>query len=148
MTKTAVAAASTARRALCMVYPPREVNWYHERRFTMNARQVEDSRQAYHALQTKYARLEAICRLIDRMSRAATLDDVFAEALDGIQSAAGAHRVAAMTIEPDGKTIVRAARGLPSDACTAKIEAMRVFPPSARAIEPIFVDDLARNGHE
>jgi signal transduction histidine kinase/CheY-like chemotaxis protein len=79
--------------------------------------------------------------LLDRLSRAATIDEVFAIAMDVLCDALGVTRCSILLFDDDGVMRFRAWRGL-SDRYRAAVEGHSPWPFGARDVTPIQVRDI------
>jgi PAS domain S-box-containing protein len=85
--------------------------------------------------------LRVIHDLTAALSTATSLDDIYREALTGLERALGADRAAVLLYAPDGVMRFVAWRGL-SEGYRRSVEGHSPWPRDARAPEPIFVPDV------
>ncbi|HEX7707040.1 MAG TPA: ATP-binding protein [Thermoanaerobaculia bacterium] len=86
-------------------------------------------------------RLHAVARLTDSLSRAGTLDEVYACALDALQSSLHVERASVLLFDEQGVMSFVAWRGL-SDAYRSAVNGHTPWRPDSRDVNPIFVPDV------
>jgi PAS domain S-box-containing protein len=87
----------------------------------------------------------AVClSLMQAISRASTMDDIFAAALDGLAAGLGVSRASVLLFDADGVMRFKAARGL-SGAYQRAVEGHTPWRPDSPDPQPIVVPDVTRD---
>jgi len=107
---------------------------------------VDFERRSKEELRRRAGQLDAVYQMTDRLARAAALDEVFDEALRGLERALGAPRAAVCLYDADGRLRFRTWRGLPPGSDPA---AGPSLPPPRAAPDdgPDIVADVAEATH-
>jgi PAS domain S-box-containing protein len=96
-------------------------------------------------LRRRVAEVDALYRIADSISRATTLDELLAEAIDILLGTTHADRAAVLLLDDSGVMRFRAWRGL-SDEYRAGTEGHSPWTPDAVDPEPVLISDLAAAG--
>jgi signal transduction histidine kinase len=88
--------------------------------------------------------LHAIYRMVNAVSRAVALDEIYAAALDELQGTLGADRASVLLFDPDGIMRFKAWRGL-SDEYRTTVEGHTPWSRDATDPQPILVPDVKSN---
>jgi PAS domain S-box-containing protein len=92
-------------------------------------------------LRRRVTEVDALYRVAEAISRATSLDDLFAEAVDILIEATGAPRASVLLADDDRLMRFRASRGL-SAAYREAAEGHAPWPPDAADPEPVLVSDV------
>ncbi|HEY3543404.1 MAG TPA: PAS domain S-box protein [Gaiellaceae bacterium] len=102
--------------------------------------------EAYE-LRARVDDLNALYKVADAVARAATLDELFEEALDALIAATAAERAALLLSDAGGVMRFRASRGL-SDAYRIAAEGHSPWPPGTADPAPVLISDVSRSDLE
>ncbi|HEU5248744.1 MAG TPA: PAS domain S-box protein [Thermoanaerobaculia bacterium] len=104
-------------------------------------RDVTSRRRTERELQQRVGELQRIYDLANAVSRAASLEEIYSEALDALTEVLGADRGSVLLLDPDGVMRFKASRGV-SEAYRAKVEGHSPWPVDAKDPDPVLVPDL------
>ena len=104
-------------------------------------RDITERGQAERELERRYEQLDTLCRVTDAVGRAGALDEIYDEALGGLERALGARRASVLLFDDEGVMRFRAWRGI-SDAYRAAVDGHSPWGPDAPDPKPIVVEDV------
>ncbi|HEX6040494.1 ATP-binding protein [Longimicrobium sp.] len=105
-------------------------------------RDVTERRQAERELQRRYEQLAILYRVTDAVGRAGALDEIYDEALGGLERALGARRAAILLFDEGGVMRFVAWRGI-SDGYRAAVDGHSPWTRDAVDPRPITIPDVA-----
>lgn len=97
---------------------------------------------AEEALRRRYDELRVLYQVTDAVGRAADMDAVYNEVMDGLQNALGVERCSILLFDPDGVIRFKAWRGI-SDGYRSKAEGHTPWSPTTRDPKPVIIPDVA-----
>ena len=104
-------------------------------------RDISEGKRAAFEIQRKFNELQAIYRMVDAVSRADALQDIYDAALDELQRTVHADRASVLLIDPDRVMRFKAWRGL-SDEYRKTVEGHSPWSPDEKDPVPILVPDV------
>jgi PAS domain S-box-containing protein len=105
-------------------------------------RDVTERRRAEQELQRRYEQLGILYRITDAVGRAGGMDEIYDEALGGLERALGARRASVLLFDADGVMRFKAWRGI-SDAYRAAVDGHSPWRPDTVDPRPITIADAA-----
>ncbi|HKQ09463.1 MAG TPA: PAS domain S-box protein [Blastocatellia bacterium] len=104
-------------------------------------RNIEEHKQIEQELHDRIEQLQTICQLSAAVSRAESLEEIYAETLDGLQRALKINKASILLFDPDGVMRFKGWRGL-SDEYRQAVEGHSPWTREARNPQPIFVANV------
>jgi PAS domain S-box-containing protein len=103
-------------------------------------RDVTERRRAEQELQRRYEQLGILYRITDAVGRAGGMDEIYDEALGGLERALGARRASVLLFDADGVMRFKAWRGI-SDGYRAAVDGHSPWRPDTVDPRPITISD-------
>jgi signal transduction histidine kinase len=107
---------------------------------------LDRQRSVEEQLRRQMDQLQTVYQLHNAVSRAAALDEIYREALDGLARCLGVERASILLIDPDGVMRFKAWRGL-SDDYRRAVEGHSPWTRETPDPQPILVPDAERDEH-
>lgn len=98
------------------------------------------------SLERQMERLQSIYHLSDALTRAEALEDIYSEALEGLQNALQVDRSAVLLVDAEGTLRFKAWRSLPPEF-RQHVEGHAPWLTAERNPQPVFVSDIERDPH-
>jgi PAS domain S-box-containing protein len=105
-------------------------------------RDITERKQTEQQLYQRIDQLQSIYNLNDTVSKAKALEEIYEEALDGLQRTLNTKRASILLIDPDGVMRFKAWRGL-SDKYRKAVEGHSPWSPGENNPKPILIPDVA-----
>jgi PAS domain S-box-containing protein len=105
-------------------------------------RDVSERRRAEGELRRRYEQLGILYRITDAVGRAGGMDEIYDEALGGLERALGARRASVLLFDADGVMRFKAWRGI-SDGYRAAVDGHSPWRPDTPDPRPITIADAA-----
>ena len=105
-------------------------------------RDVTERRRAERELQRRYEQLGILYRITDAVGRAGGMDEIYNEALGGLERALGARRASVLLFDDDGVMRFKAWRGI-SDEYRAAVDGHSPWTRDTADPRPITIPDAA-----
>src|SRR5581483_11856111 len=105
-------------------------------------RDITERKRTEQQLYQRIDQLQSIYNLNDTVSKAKALEEIYEEALDGLQCTLNTKRASILLIDPDGVMRFKAWRGL-SDKYRKAVEGHSPWSPGENNPKPILIPDVA-----
>src|SRR5579884_1757766 len=103
---------------------------------------ITERKQTEQQLYQRIDQIQSIYNLNDTVSKAKALEEIYEEALDGLQRTLNTRRASILLIDPDGVMRFKAWRGL-SDKYRKAVEGHSPWSPGENNPKPILIPDVA-----
>ncbi|HEX2079896.1 MAG TPA: ATP-binding protein [Longimicrobium sp.] len=104
-------------------------------------RDITERRRAEQELQRQYEQLGMLYRITDAVGRAGALDEIYDEALGGLERALGARRSSVLLFDGDGVMRFKAWRGI-SESYRAAVDGHSPWKPDTPDPRPVIIPDV------
>jgi PAS domain S-box-containing protein len=103
-------------------------------------RDITERRRGEQELQRRYQQLDVLYRVTDAVGRAGGMDEIYEQALGGLERALGARRASVLLFDADGVMRFKAWRGI-SDGYRAAVDGHSPWKPDTVDPRPITIPD-------